>query len=268
MKKILLVLSLFVFVGCSSDKKERIGSERINGTDISVIDYSIEDSKSIKLNLEWKYGDKGDSSSKRGFNDLDIRIKAFQNGEELLYDANQSSEFTSKQYDGEENKTSLGFILYNQKDIVEVRFGDSNTMDTPGIFINLSNVNNEKSNGLAYYKNEYFEISNYFYDMQQSMVNGHVDDVLFTNGEIKKLIQRMNDNLDKFPVDDDFLIIIKDLTSNYKELTDLVDSVYNDPKTADNKKIYDISYNIGKYSSNLSDKYYDGEIPESLLKME
>lgn len=269
MKRKLLALGLSLFlVGCSNNKNETIGTERINGTDISISSHALKD-KSIQLDLIWKHGNDEDSSSKNSFHDLGIETTAFQNGRELFYDASQASELTSKHYDGQENNSSLGFELNNLDDIVEIRFGADGIYEIPGIFISLSgdkNIN-EYDKSIAYYKNEYFLLSDNFYMMQQSLVNANINDILFTVSENDKIRNRMKDNLEIFDVEDGFKNDIQDLINHYGDLSELINDLYNDPKIDSKERTIDVSYNIGKTSADLSEKYFDGEIPESLSRM-
>lgn len=268
MKKTWLIIALSLFlVGCSNNNTNKIiGSERINGTDISISDYSLDDN-SIKLNLLWKHGDDQTSSSKTSFNNLGISTIAFQSGRELFYDASQANELMSPQYDGEENNSSLGFELNNLNDVVEVRFGNDGNYETPGIFISLNEDKSlsEDDKLMTYYKNEYFTISDNFYEIQTSLVNREIGDTIFLVSENDKIQKRMERNLQSFDDNNhEFKDDIQELVNYYGDFSEMISDIYDNSKTISKERAFEISFNIGKASVNLSDKYFGGELPESL----
>lgn len=127
-KRLLLTLSLLFLVGCSnnksidlsSEKEVRVDDEKLQPKEAEVID------NSIKLKMDWAFGNNDDSKLKKSLHESKISIYTYQNDNQLLPDSQLSSSLTSKNYENNVMTVDYAYELKNKFTPIGVKITDSN----------------------------------------------------------------------------------------------------------------------------------------------
>lgn len=219
------------------------------------------------------YGSDSDSMDKHSLNELDVTVKGYQNGKEIPFNPEKSSNINSKSYEGSGSSITYGFDLDNMEDKIELVVSGKGEYTDPGYFVDIAKKDKDKSddeikreNYLLFYKRVLDHNMNDFALLLKSLENVNIDDAKFLASELKLNAPKMNDvEVDGY-IDEDFNALIHSLSASYVDLATYFNTInFNQTNLDEETEVLSkLSSAVGSITREISDKYYDGNQPESI----
>lgn len=232
---------------------------------------TLEDSSAV-FHFEWVYGSDSDSMDKHSLNELNVTVKGYQNGKEIPFNPEKSSNINSKSYEGSDSFITYGFDLDNTEDKIELVVSRKGEYTDPGYFVDIAKKDKDKSddeikreNYLLFYKRALEHNMNDFALLLKSLENVNIEDAKFLASELKLNAPSMNDvEVDGY-IDEDFNKLIRSLSESYVDFATYFNTInFNQTNLDEETEIFSaLSATVGSLTREISDKYYDGKQPES-----